>query len=345
MADASFEGTIETVRGRLGDERADQLLGFWSSQGALEGEAARRRLPQVVCVALDGAGKIAGVNSVYAEDVALLGGRRFWIYRSFLLPAASSAESEMTNAAFAALQQEFEGSREGPIGLCVLLGDQAEIKRRPEAVTSETELMFAGYTSDQSQVRVRYFEDAVIGPGLPNSQSVSETRAIDYSLGDRYRVEPFAETDDVTADDVLALWAREHAMPEVEAQRRVHEVLNVVIERDQGLVALSTAYLGRNTQLRMDLWYFRTYVAAAHRHTHVATQLTFRNRDLLERRFVSGEDTRAAGVAFELEHEGMKTYYNRAVWVPADFTFIGENERGDHVRVHYFPGVRVPGPG
>jgi hypothetical protein len=344
MPDASFDGTIETGRGRLSDEWANQLLAFWSSQGALEGEAARQRLRQVVCVARDSGGEIVGVNSVYPEDLALLGGRRYWIYRSFLLPDAASAESEMTNAAFASLEQEFEGKREGPIGLCVLHGDRAEIERRPEAVLPETELMFAGYTPDDRQVRVRYFEDAVIGPGLPNSQSLSETRAIDYSLGDRYRIEPFAETDDVTPDDVLALWSREQAMPEAEAERRVGEVLNVVVERDQGLVALSTAYLERNAQLRMDLWYFRTFVAESHRHTHVGTQLTFHNRDLLERRFASGEDTRAAGVAFELEHEGMKTYYNRAVWVPADFTFIGENLRGDHVRVHYFPGVRVPAP-
>ncbi len=31
-----------------------------------------------------------------------------------------------------------------------------------------------------------------------------------------------------------------------------------------------------------------------------------------------------------------------ALWLPADFTFIGENAKGDHVRVHYFPGAHVP---
>src|SRR5437764_5068984 len=186
MRHASFDGSIETVRGRLSDERADQLLRFWSSQGALEGGAARKRLSEVVCLALDRGGEIVGVNSVYPEDVALLGGRRFWIYRNFLLPDASGAGPELTNAAFAALEPEFEASREGPIGLCVLIGERAEIERRPEAIWTDTELMFAGYTREGHQVRIRYFEDAVIGPGLPNSQSVSETAAIDYSLGDRY---------------------------------------------------------------------------------------------------------------------------------------------------------------
>jgi hypothetical protein len=36
---------------------------------------------------------------------------------------------------------------------------------------------------------------------------------------------------------------------------------------------------------------------------------------------------------------------NKALWLPADFTFIGENELGAHVRVHWFPGARVPTPG
>jgi hypothetical protein len=81
------EGRIEVVRGRIGDERADQLLDFWSRQGVLEGAAARERLPEVVCVALDGEGEIVGANSVYPQDVPLIG-RRFWIYRSFQMPRA-----------------------------------------------------------------------------------------------------------------------------------------------------------------------------------------------------------------------------------------------------------------
>jgi hypothetical protein len=95
----------------------------------------------------------------------------------------------------------------------------------------------------------------------------------------------------------------------------------------------------------MELWHFRTFVARAHRQTHLAAQLTFHTRDLLEQRFLSGEDTRAAGIVIELEHEGLRTYFNRAVWLPADFTFIGETERGAHIRVHYFPGARAPVPG
>ncbi len=40
----------------------------------------------------------------------------------------------------------------------------------------------------------------------------------------------------------------------------------------------------------------------------------------------------------------MKRHLNNAYWPPSDFTFIGENQRGHHRRVHYFPGARVPIP-
>jgi hypothetical protein len=96
--------------------------------------------------------------------------------------------------------------------------------------------------------------------------------------------------------------------------------------------------------LRMGLWHYRTYVSGAHRNSNVAALLLLSNRDLMEERFVSGNDTRAAGMLFELEHDGLKRYLNKAFWPQADFAFIGENRKGDHVRVHYFPGARVPLP-
>ena len=150
------------MRGRLSDERGDQVLRFWSDQGALDAAAARERLPEVVCVLLDDAGEIAGVNSVYPDNVQLIGGRRFWIYRSFLLPAATDAAPGMISAAFAALEEEFDPDGDGPIGLCLLIADRAEMQRRPEAEWADPRMLYAGYDADGRQVRIGYFADAKI---------------------------------------------------------------------------------------------------------------------------------------------------------------------------------------
>jgi hypothetical protein len=344
MTHADFDGTIEIVRGQMTEARADQILGFWSREGVLEGEAARQRLSEVVCVLVDGGGEIAGVNSVFAANVPLIGGRQFWIYRRFLVGDASSAEQAMITTAFTALEKEFEPSEAGPIGLCVLVADPAEMERHPQAIWPETELMFAGYLKDDRQARIRYFWEAPIGAGLENSPPLSTMRDYEYPIEDRYAIEVFAETDAVSHDDVIALWESEGVVNPAEAQRRAHEVHLVAVERTGGVVGISTAYLERNPQLRMDLWHYRVFVAREHRSSHLMTALAMEGRDSLKQRFVSGEDTRAAGMIYEIENEGLKRYFNTALWLPAEFTFIGENKRGDHVRVHYFPGALAPAP-
>jgi hypothetical protein len=344
MTGPDFDATIEIVRGEMSEAWVDAVLRIWSSWGFVEGDEARERLSEVVCVLLDGAGEVVGVNSVHAQDVPLIGGRPFWIYRSVLAEGVSGVEEEMISTAYAALEEDFEPGGDEPIGLCLLVDDPAEMERRPQAIWPETELTFAGYLEDGRQVRIRYFREAAIAEGLPDSPSVSALRDHEWSLEDRYRIEIFAEQDAASHDDVLALWQRESAVPPVEAQRRVHEVHQVAIERTEGVVALSTVHLRRIPQLRMDLWYFRLFVSKAHRKSNLAALLSIEGRNSLEQRFVSGEDARAAGIIYEIENEGLKRYFNKWTWLPVEFNFIGENKRGDHIRVHYFPGALVPVP-
>ena len=333
--------TIEAIRGALDDERSGQILSFWAEHDALDGQAARERLPEVVCVGRDDSGGLIAVDSVHAETPQPPG-RPVWIYRSSLADDSAELWRRMFTEAFDALEREFDPGRPGPLGVVLLTSDPAEIAKRPDAIWPEEGLIFAGAQPDGSHVRVRWFWDAPAEPGTPNSLKLDQSVAMDWSIDERYRVEPYAGDAEV-ANEILAMWARENAVrPEAEAQRRVHEALNVVRDRDTGVVAVSTAFVQRNPQLDMDLWYFRTFVSSAHRNTHIATQLTMHNRDLLERRFQSGEDTRAAGVAFELENPGMRKYINTAIWQPVDFIYIGDNDRGVPVRVHYFPGARVP---
>jgi hypothetical protein len=277
------------------------------------------------------------VNTAFADAVPVVGGRTFWIYRSTLAPGTEYAAAAMVHSAFHVLQRDFDPSVAMPIGLCVLVDDPAEIQRRPEAQWLWPWLMYAGYLADGRQVRVRYFEAALVG----------EPRQImDFGtmLDRRYRVDLFAGQDAVSADAVLDLWASVGAVPPDEAGRRVHEVLLVATDPNNELVGVNTAYLQRNAQLRMDLWYVRSFVTQAHRASRVGWAFGLIARDHLQRLFVGGQDTRGAGVIFEVENTGLMARFSEAWWLPQDFTFIGENARGDHVRVHYFPGATVPGP-
>ena len=157
------EHRVEVVRGRLSGERADDILRFWAEHGALVGDAARQRLAEVVCVLLDDADTVVGVNSVYDGKVDLIGGRRFWLYRRFLAAGApAEADAEMLRAAYGALDAEHATTDGGPVGMCLLLDDPEVMRRHPEAVWPDTGFVYAGYQPDGRQVRLRYFADARI---------------------------------------------------------------------------------------------------------------------------------------------------------------------------------------
>ncbi len=279
-------------------------------------------------------------NAVQRETIPVVG-RPFWVFRGS--PGDESWASRF-NTAFDDLQRSFHHDGAGPLGLATLTDDPEILARRSEAVWKDTDLLFAGYTADGRQVRIRYFWGAKIGPGVPGSPSVEQQRDVDYSLEDRYRIEPLSGSAAVTRDDVLALWEREGVVPTGQAQGRVQQVRLVAITTEGELAGVSTLFLERSRQLRLDMWNYRTFVAEPHRMSNIAAQLIIRNRDELESAFTSGQDVRGRGVLFDLQNEGLKRHLNNAYWPPSDFTFIGDNPRGDHRRVHYFPGARVPVP-
>jgi hypothetical protein len=155
---ACNQSTIRVQRGGL-DAAVEELIGFWTTAGGLSADEARRRLPELVCT-LRCDGRLAGLSTVHAADVALIGGRRFWIYGSVLDPQADELAAALIRDTFGALAAEFDGSRGSPIGLCVLVADSAERRRRPEVKWSDPELIYAGYLTDGRQVRIGYFEGA-----------------------------------------------------------------------------------------------------------------------------------------------------------------------------------------
>jgi hypothetical protein len=334
---------IEVVRGRLEPATAEELVGFWAEQGVLFGEDARRRLPEVVCVLRED-GRIAGVSSVAAAEVPAVSGRRFWVYRSLLPGAAAELAPAMIRGTFRALDAEFDGEPGSPIGLCVLLGDAEQGQRRSEAQWLDPPMVYAGYLGDGRQVRIGYFEDAAITRGGQRASPIEIQLASGWALEGGHHVSVFAQQDMVTSADVTEMWVRERALPAEEARRRVDELLSVGTDQHGRLAGVSTAYLQRHDQLHADMWFIRVFVAAGHRRFDLSTALALVGRDHLLRRHFSGEDRRGLGLIFEVQHEGYKLNAPHALWYPTHFTFIGENPRGDHVRVHYFPGALAPEP-
>jgi hypothetical protein len=328
---------IDVVRGRLGAERGDEVLAFWAEHSAMAEEEARRRLRQVVCVVRHDGG-IAGVTSVHPEEVPLIAGRRFWIYRAVLTDAAAPHELEVIAATLRALESEYDGDPDSPIGLCLLLSEADRRRLPPEADWSEPPVLYAGYLEDGRQVRIGYFEGVSIVPGPPVAY-------YDWELDASYQVEVFSEQDAVTEADVIALWLREAGLNSEQAHRRVAQVSVVVTDAKRRLVGVSTAYLQRDEQVQADLWHVRAFVTKAHRGARIVVALAVTGRDHLVRRYESGEDRRGIGIIYVVQSAHLKRAYPTALWPWVAFAYIGENARGDDLRVQYFQGAVAPEPG
>ena len=150
------------MRGGLAEADAEQVLALWAQSGVLRGDDARARLPEVVCLLRDEAGALVGVNWAFPDDVALVGGRRFWMYQSVLAAGLEEAGDAMIAHAFAALEGDFDPDARGPVGLCVVVRDRAEMERRPEVEWTDPRMIYAGYLPDGGQVRIGYFAGATI---------------------------------------------------------------------------------------------------------------------------------------------------------------------------------------
>ena len=334
--------SIQLVRGELGRAQADELLGFWAQRGALPPGEARRRLSEVVCV-LRQDGAVVGVSSVFAAALPLIGGRRFWVYRSLLDRRAAEQSAAMIQATFEALASAFDGSTAAPLGLCVLLAGEEDRRRFPLVQPADAPLFYAGYLDDGRQVRLAYFEGADIS--MPPGSGAARFPQPETLPAPGYTISHFAEQDLVSGAEVVEFWQREGALRSVaEAQRRVSEILLVATHRGGGLAGVSTTYLQGNPQLRADLWHTRVFIAERHRRSHLALALAIGARDGLAERFASGADRRAIGVLFDVESTALKHAGCQAVWPLVGSTFIGLGPDGSHVRVNYFPGARTPEP-
>ena len=76
---------------------------------------------------------------------------------------------------------------------------------------------------------------------------------MNYELDERYTLLPFAEAG-VGEQDIVDMWEREGVVDRRDGADRAREAICVGIDREDGLVAVTTAYLDHSTQLRTQMW-------------------------------------------------------------------------------------------
>ena len=135
----SFAGEIEIrgyrltpVYGRVPPGVRDEIVGMWLAAGAVPPEEAKRRVDEVVIAIRGPSGALAGVNTVYVQDVPG-GAGPYYFYRTFVRPADRGVPGIVTAAfgAAVALLRHHPHPR-SPRGIVVIV-ENPKLSRRAAA--------------------------------------------------------------------------------------------------------------------------------------------------------------------------------------------------------------------
>jgi GNAT superfamily N-acetyltransferase len=119
-----------------------QLVAFWLENAALsEAYEAWRRTFEVTCIAVDRAGQIVGVSSVYSAPCRELGAP-YWFYRTFIRPDSrfSGLAQRMLKHTVEQLAEAFAGEPGAPVGMII-----APENPKLEAASARRQLQRLGF--------------------------------------------------------------------------------------------------------------------------------------------------------------------------------------------------------
>lgn len=161
---------IVTVWKQVSPELAAELVAFWCDNKAIADEsAATRRIEQVVCIARDEAGALCGVGTAVVKVLPRLR-QPMYYYRQFFAKALRGQHQEL--AFYQRCKQALQAYNAGlktPESLGILLEiENAKIAAAyRRAIEPGFDAVFIGYSPRGLQLRVSYFENAVLLPPAP----------------------------------------------------------------------------------------------------------------------------------------------------------------------------------
>jgi hypothetical protein len=141
--------------------------------------------------------------------------------------------------------------------------------------------------------------------------------------------------------EVLAIWKQVGGLTDVEAEKRLHQLVFIVRDEHERIVGISTAYKAYIKQLKNYLYAFRCMLVPDCRIPGLTSKLVVETRDFLESIHESEGTDKAIGIITLVENERIKQHRNEAVWPASKMVYIGNSKEGHHIRVYYFKGARI----
>ena len=151
---------------RVGPELQAELASYWIDNGAMKDPAkAAERAREVVCIARE-EGRIVGVTTAFARIAPALRQPMYYLRMHIARPARSQSLSiPFVKESFAEIErQELAKDKVLCLGVILKLQNQRLAAHYNEAYWWQSNFVFAGYSPDNLQLRVRYFEGVRLPP-------------------------------------------------------------------------------------------------------------------------------------------------------------------------------------
>lgn len=149
--------------------------------------------------------------------------------------------------------------------------------------------------------------------------------------------------DERLTGELTDFWLAQGALPTREvARKRAPSVAMVARDAGGQIVGVSSLFAQQWPRLLNNMLYgYRSFVVPGRRRSSVALELAKRVTDYLEGEFVSGRSRECIGMVIVVENPELARGWPLAVDPRLPHVFVGTDERGMHVRVHYFSGAKI----
>ena len=142
-----------------------QLIDFWDSNGAIQDPfEAWRRTFEVACVALNEAGQVVGISSVYGAYGA---GAPYWFYRTFI--REDCRDVGLAPRIFACTHEQlalmYSDEAQAPVGMMVVSENPKLETPAGIRVSQRAGLLHLGYNEHGQSVWHLLFRQAASGEG------------------------------------------------------------------------------------------------------------------------------------------------------------------------------------
>jgi hypothetical protein len=140
--------------------------------------------------------------------------------------------------------------------------------------------------------------------------------------------------------ELAAFWTGHKAIADADrAKARALQAVCVLRDERGALAGVATAVLRVLPRLRQPTYYFRMFIAPAHRQQQQALPIFRAACEILEA--ANRERPESLGVLLEVENPDLARVFSHAVGARTGAVFIGYSPRGHQLRVVYFEGAKL----